>query len=1078
MNLLSAAKEDLDSQSGRIGPNLKFLQKLGKTYLNKGQVDDRQFLYEDVIRLAVSLPNNSGVRQDLSSQFIKTLWGKLEHPPLSYLGDEFKYRMADGSCNNIKYPQLGAAGSHYARSVNSQHTHTSTLPDPGLIFDTIMARRGPARPHPNGVSSSLFHFGTIIIHDIFRTDEHDSTRAKSSSYLDLGPLYGHNQGEQDKVRTFRDGMLKKDTFSEMRIIAQPPGVGALLVAFNRFHNWIAGELATINEKGKFSPPPRLPGGGEDIAAIMKRDNDLFQTARLITCGLYVNVILNDYLRAILNLNTNPFPSDWRLDPRDTTTSVFDPEGTPHGIGNQVSAEFNFVYRWHATVSNSDEAWLNDINRQIFEGVSHPESLDTKAYFVLLRKWFTEKVPPEPENRTFGGLKRGKNGSFNDADLVKIITQATDTVGGSFGARNTPKALKAIEVLGIQQGRDWGMATLNEFRQFFNLKQFTSFEEVNSKDPGVADALRALYGHPDNIELYPGLMAEEAKPVVSPGSGLCPGYTISEAILSDALTLVRGDRFYAHEYGPQSLTSFGFKAASSDFDVASGGVMHKLLMRAFPGWHRNNSVYALYPFSIPSKTKEIFSSGGAKPPQPISYDPLSLVGPPIPVTSWQGSIQVLHDQEKFKVPWGLHISQLTGHDFMLGGDKPSNTAQREFFKERMFRPEDTLAEVRDFYEKTTAKLIRKNGLKLGGSSQIDIVQDIGIQAHAEFAGRFFGIPMRPEGSEPTVHPSLPHAYTPSELYEVLAKLFQYVFLDLDSAKSYKNLVVAGRETVQLGETVRRVVQGIKGGEGLLVQLFGMVLGKNGSGDVHSLEHFGRDLIRRLMEQGHGRDINEVVWALVPTVAAACVPQVQGWAQLIDVYLSDDYKKHWKDIVRLSQSDDPKAFEQLKQYALEGFRLFPPASGVIRVVASQAPVTVASAPKPLSPGSGVFVDFMTAGRDPSKFPNPDSIKLDRPYNAYLHQGFGPHSCLGRPIVEVAAAAMLRQFARNCPNVKESPGDAGKMKTKLFNGAFPVFLSQNGDDWEAFPVAKKVIYDGFAGMPTGGAGPRKNGFANGYN
>jgi hypothetical protein len=69
-------------------------------------------------------------------------------------------------------------------------------------------------------------------------------------------------------------------------------------------------------------------------------------------------------------------------------------------------------------------------------------------------------------------------------------------------------------------------------------------------------VEALYGHPDNVELYPGLMAEEAKPSFSPGSGLCPGYTISEAILSDATTLVRGDRFYALEYGPQSLTNFG------------------------------------------------------------------------------------------------------------------------------------------------------------------------------------------------------------------------------------------------------------------------------------------------------------------------------------------------------------------------------------------------------------------------------------------------------------------------------------------------------------------------------------------
>lgn len=166
------------------------------------------------------------------------------------------------------------------------------------------------------------------------------------------------------------------------------------------------------------------------------------------------------------------------------------------------------------------------------------------------------------------------------------------------------------------------------------------------------------------------MAEQAKPPFSPGSGLCTGFTISEAILSDALTLVRGDRFYAHEYGPQSLNSFGFKAASSDFDVASGGVMYKLLMRAFPGWHRNNSVYALYPFSIPSKTKEVFSSGAAKPPQPISYDPPAFIAPPVPVTSWQGCVQVLQDQARFKVPCkfisGLHKYQINMLTVMQGG----------------------------------------------------------------------------------------------------------------------------------------------------------------------------------------------------------------------------------------------------------------------------------------------------------------------------------------------------------------------------------------------------------------------------
>lgn len=59
----------------------------------------------------------------------------------------------------------------------------------------------------------------------------------------------------------------------------------------------------------------------------------------------MNIILGDYLRTILNLNDNPVASDWKLDPRETFTNVFDSEGTPKGLGNQVSAEFNFVYRW-------------------------------------------------------------------------------------------------------------------------------------------------------------------------------------------------------------------------------------------------------------------------------------------------------------------------------------------------------------------------------------------------------------------------------------------------------------------------------------------------------------------------------------------------------------------------------------------------------------------------------------------------------------------------------------------------------------------------------------------------------------
>jgi linoleate 10R-lipoxygenase len=106
----------------------------------------------------------------------------------------------------------------------------------------------------------------------------------------------------------------------------------------------------------------------------------------------------------------------------------------------------------------------------------------------------------------------------------------------------PKALRSVEILGIQQARKWNCGSLNEFRKFFGLKPHETFEEVNS-DPDVANQLRHLYEHPDFVELYPGLVAEEAKKPMVPGVGIAPTYTVSRAVLSDAVALVRGDRFY-------------------------------------------------------------------------------------------------------------------------------------------------------------------------------------------------------------------------------------------------------------------------------------------------------------------------------------------------------------------------------------------------------------------------------------------------------------------------------------------------------------------------------------------------------
>jgi hypothetical protein len=56
---------------------------------------------ERIIQIAAKLPSTSMNGHALTGYLINELWTSLRHPPISYLGDGFHYRMADGS-NNVR----------------------------------------------------------------------------------------------------------------------------------------------------------------------------------------------------------------------------------------------------------------------------------------------------------------------------------------------------------------------------------------------------------------------------------------------------------------------------------------------------------------------------------------------------------------------------------------------------------------------------------------------------------------------------------------------------------------------------------------------------------------------------------------------------------------------------------------------------------------------------------------------------------------------------------------------------------------------------------------------------------------
>ncbi|KAK3056866.1 hypothetical protein LTR09_001904 [Extremus antarcticus] len=1047
-------------------------------------IDDKTYLMERLIQAAACLPDDN-VSKTITNTFVTTLWNDLQHPPQMLLSDEFIYRQPDGSKNNYMLPQMGAAGMPYARTVPPKTLRAGAMPDPAVLFDTLMARKNPeGTEHPTKISSMLFYVASIIIHDVFKTNRHDYNISDTSSYLDLAPLYGSTWDDQKRMRTFKDGKIKPDCFSETRLLSFPAGVGALLIMFNRYHNYVVEQLALINEDGRFTENSKKPNVERYGDSINRRDDDLFQTGRLITCGLYVNIILIDYVRTILNLNRTD--DNWALNPR-----VDIPDGPQSGGGNQVSCEFNLVYRWHSAISERDDKWTQALFYQMFPN-SKPSEIATRdglgQLFAKLAKDEKASIEQEPDQRPFPALeaerlsrvKKGPfKGNYSDDDLAKIITEGIEDCANAMGPQQVPTVMKAIEILGIMQARTWKVATLNEFREHFALERHKTFESITANKE-VAEALRHLYDTPDEVELYPGLIVEDAKTPMLPGSGLCPGYTISRGVLSDAVALVRGDRFYTSSYTPAALTNWGFQEASSDDSIDNGCVFYKLFLRALPNNFDPSSVYVHYPLTIPQGPdgmKDVLRRLGKA--HKYNFDKPAPIPQPAVVFTYDAAKAVLNDQESFHVTWGKAMEFLMGpaaKNFMLAGDGPANAASRRLMEGTLYQGEPNrgvtsgdekwLVAVREFYSEITTTLLKEKSYTLAGVNQVDIIRDVGNMAHVHFAAEMFSIPLKtadfPRG-----------IFTESQLYLICAAVFICVFFDVDPPKSFPLRQKAYEATQILGNIMQVQVAAIKNTGAIaetLIEAF--------KPTSKPLRDYGVHMIAHLCKED--QSIADIVWGnVMGTLGGMVAPQGQLFGQIIDFYLGDGFE-HMKDIAKLAEEDTPAADEKLMKYMLEGLRLNGE-TGVFREVHKDVTVIdkngIPGYPQEfhLKAGDRVMVNLKAAGRDEKAFPKPEKLDLNRPIESYIQMGDGVHQCLGLPMTRVALTTMLKTVAKleglrpatvtvgRDPFVNSQvkkvvkefvPGDLEVISESWH---YHAFLTENWDMYFPFPTSLKVNWDG---------------------
>ncbi|KAG0169187.1 hypothetical protein DFQ30_003883 [Apophysomyces sp. BC1015] len=538
--------------------------------------NDRENTFENVMAIFAKAGQN---QQEIISLFTNSLtqafYDDIQKPYLNVLGNQF--RSADGSGNSVLFPATGMAGTPYVRTVSTLTPVYPNLPDPYTVFDRLLKRpEGRFDPHENEVNVLLFYVATIITHDLFYSDPKDSTKNMTTGYADLSPLYGNSKEAQESVRMMKHGLLKPDQWADKRLIFQPAGVGALLVLFSRNHNYIAQQLLERNENGQFSclqdsSARHARGASTGVKTYEEQDELLFQTARLINNRCYTNIILHEYLRTILGASGD---SDFTFNPLATPAYPV--------YGNQVSIEFNYVYRWHASIGKKDEQWLNKLMSKLESTYGERSVKNSQDVFNGLIHEFNETFVHASEEELkkgnpISGVHRNiETGQFSDHDLTQILHEGYLQVAGRLGSGlNTPGALRDIEVAGINQSRRAKTCTFNDFRAHFNLMPLQKFSDF-SDDKGVQEALKELYGEVKNVELFTGLRVEKSVP-----TGLHLPYTMKRAILSDAVNLLRNgklkkdktrkvidddcmaDRILTQSFTPAFLTNWGMEYSNGD-----------------------------------------------------------------------------------------------------------------------------------------------------------------------------------------------------------------------------------------------------------------------------------------------------------------------------------------------------------------------------------------------------------------------------------------------------------------------------------------------------------------------------------
>ena len=334
-------------------------------------------------------------------------------------------------------------------------------------------------------STLLFPYWVQWFTDGFlRVDPKNRLKNTSNHQIDLSPVYGLTEASTNKLRSKQGGKLKSQIINgeeyplylyedaEKNIFKDE--FKDLYVPLRRVREEVSAE-----KKEKFFAMG-VERANVQIGYVMLNvlclrehnrlcdllaqnysdwdDERLFQTARNILIVTILKIVVEEYVNHI-----TPYHFNVIVDPASFTNEKW-------YRTNWMTVEFSLVYRWHSALPET----------LIYDGKEIP--MDDTLW---------------------------SNDLLTSRGLGILFEEASSQPGTQIGLFNTAEFLLPVELASVHWGRETQMASYNDYREMVQHPRLTDFDQI-TEDEETQELLKDLYGEVENLELYVGLYAEDAR----------------------------------------------------------------------------------------------------------------------------------------------------------------------------------------------------------------------------------------------------------------------------------------------------------------------------------------------------------------------------------------------------------------------------------------------------------------------------------------------------------------------------------------------------------------------------------------